>query len=162
MCLLQGIPCCTRSWKILIKTEDRELSLKSLQLDNIAQSQAKESKIIESQLLRFVTPNPGDFPLKQRFPLPASVSGALGEAWVPSAPRWPPHTTACPAKWEPWVRKAPFHGKRKGKGISWGTTALAAGRGFCSQANTGLVSGNMDFPSSPWMGQHLSLGKAEM
>lgn len=62
------------------------------------QSQAKASKPIRSQLLRLVTQNPGDFPLKQRFPLPASASGALGEAWVPSAPQWPPRTTACPAK----------------------------------------------------------------
>lgn len=67
-------------------------------LDNVVQSPAKESKIIKSQLLRSVTQNPGDFPLKQRFPLPASAGGALGEAWVPSAPRWPPRTTACPAK----------------------------------------------------------------
>lgn len=29
LCLLQEIPCCIRSWKILIKTEDRELSLES-------------------------------------------------------------------------------------------------------------------------------------
>lgn len=58
----------------------------------------RNQKTTRSQLLRSVAQNPGGFPLEQRFPLPASVSGALGEAWVPSAPRWPPRTTACPAK----------------------------------------------------------------
>lgn len=94
-----------------------------------------QTKTIRSQLLRSVTQNPGDFPLKQRFPLPASVSGALGEAWVPSAPQWPPHTTACPARQHRSHRLEKLISTGKGRkrvwGI-WGTTALGAGRGFCS------------------------------
>lgn len=38
------------------------------------------------------------FLIKQRLSLPASVSEALEEAWVPSAPQWLLHTTACPSK----------------------------------------------------------------
>lgn len=39
-----------------------------------------------------------EFLIKQRLSLPASVSEALEEAWVPSAPQWLLHTTACPSK----------------------------------------------------------------
>lgn len=130
-------------------------------------SQAKESKTTRSQLFRSVTQNPGDFPLKQRFLLPASVSGAQGEAWVPSAPRWPLHTTVCPAKRHGRHRLEKLISMGKGRKRAcgtWGTTALAAGRGFCSQVNTGLMSGTTDFPSHffhGWIDQHLTLGKAE-
>lgn len=55
------------------------------------------------------------FPIKHRLLLPASVSEALEEVWVPSFPRWFLHTTACPSKChqDSQITKAHFHVKRK-------------------------------------------------
>lgn len=60
-------------------------------------------------------------------PLPASVSEALEEAWVPSVPRWLPRTTACPSKHHrcSHVSKAHFRVKRKKNVLSFPTTPLA-------------------------------------
>lgn len=119
------------------------------------QSQAKASKPIRSQLLRLVTQNPGDFPLKQRFPLPASASGALGEAWVPSAPQWPPRTTACPAKHHGSHRLEKLISMGKGRKRNLvGNNCPGSRQGvlFLSKHRTHVRKHGLPKPYFPWMG----------